>query len=119
MKFVAWGHTDVGTVRTNNEDALFIEPERGIFVIADGVGGHKAGEVASAAVVEDAVSALSALPAAPSDPAGEAQFHAAAMQAVRSAILAANGRIYALGQADMGKRGMATTAIVAKMSGAS
>ena len=39
--------THPGTVRTNNEDNVLIDPERGIFILADGMGGHQAGEVAS------------------------------------------------------------------------
>lgn len=39
--------THVGLVRTNNEDAMLSEPETGLWLIADGMGGHDAGEVAS------------------------------------------------------------------------
>lgn len=46
-KIVAFGLTDVGLVRENNEDAWGAVPELGFFVLADGMGGHQAGEVAS------------------------------------------------------------------------
>ncbi len=41
------GMTDPGRVRTNNEDSIATRPEVGIAVLADGMGGHQAGEVAS------------------------------------------------------------------------
>ena len=46
------GITDVGKKRRNNEDALFVDDELGLYVVADGMGGHNAGEVASKLVVD-------------------------------------------------------------------
>ena len=44
--------TDPGNVRQYNEDCLAMDPELGIFVVADGMGGHRAGEVASATAAQ-------------------------------------------------------------------
>ena len=52
----AYGRTDKGRIRPTNEDCFAIEPSLGLFVVADGMGGHNAGEVAArlavAAVVD-------------------------------------------------------------------
>lgn len=46
-KVLAFGLTDIGLVRQNNEDAWGAVPEFGFFALADGMGGHQAGEVAA------------------------------------------------------------------------
>lgn len=46
------GITDVGRKRKGNEDALFLDDALGLYVVADGMGGHRAGEVASRLVVD-------------------------------------------------------------------
>ncbi len=46
------GLTDVGRVRSSNEDSVYCSAEDGVFVVADGMGGHAAGEVASAIASE-------------------------------------------------------------------
>jgi len=48
MRLQAAGKTDQGLKRLNNEDSLLVDEESGIYIIADGMGGHSAGEVASA-----------------------------------------------------------------------
>lgn len=52
LKLRASGLTDVGRKRKHNEDNLFLSPPHGLYVVADGMGGHASGEVASQIAVE-------------------------------------------------------------------
>jgi serine/threonine protein phosphatase PrpC len=95
------GRTDVGRQRTANEDSLVVSPP--LFAVADGMGGAKAGEVASAVAVEAVEGARE------SEEAAEAQ--------LAGIVRAANRRIYELAVADESRRGMGTTLTLAKVHG--
>ena len=46
-RLISAGRSDVGRKRLENEDRIFIDPERGIYLVVDGLGGHAAGERAA------------------------------------------------------------------------
>jgi PPM family protein phosphatase len=52
MEFDVWGQTDVGLKRDNNQDSILVDKKHSLFIVADGMGGHKGGEVASALAIE-------------------------------------------------------------------
>ena len=91
--------TNVGKVRKNNEDSLLvIEPE--IFVVADGMGGQAAGEIASKILVDTAKNFLSKVP----EPLNE--------DILTKSILKANAEILKAVRENKNYRGMGTTATV-------
>ena len=115
----AWLVTDVGVVRDHNEDSAFMEPSKGFFIVADGMGGHAAGEVASAMAVdtvrktlEGARTEIEAFKKAPSD-AGRRGI----VQLLQNAVLSAHQAVYQRGQAEPDKAGMGTTLDVVLVAG--
>ncbi|NND68576.1 MAG: serine/threonine-protein phosphatase [Halioglobus sp.] len=92
------GYTDVGK-RKHNEDAFLIDRELGLYVVADGVGGHHSGEVASALTIE------------------VIQREVAAGKDLDTAIQAANQAVIEGVSSGKGKAGMATTVVALKLSG--
>ena len=103
MKLTAYAYTNRGG-RENNEDSLrlSLEGERGVFVVADGLGGHQSGEVASALAADAILDAC----------AGRAPEEEALTEALR----AANARVLE-GQREPGREDMRTTAVALWLEG--
>ena len=103
MRITCAGNTDVGVVRSGNEDNFLLDCAQGLFIVADGMGGHAAGEVASEMAVNIVSRELGSLRGLPD---GEAASR------LRTAIRKANGAIFERTLAEHEKRGMGTTATV-------
>lgn len=97
MRLVAGAATDVGRVRQGkpNEDAVLVDDRLHLFAVADGMGGHRAGEVASATALEALRAAI------------------ASGRPVPDAIASANSAVFSKAFDDPELRGMGTTITVA------
>ena len=103
MRFSCAARTDVGVVRSGNEDTYLMADERGLFVVADGMGGHAAGEVAS-----EMAARLVAESYRPVRGMSDDELMAQMVAAIRSA----NAAIFERTLQEHDKRGMGTTATV-------
>ena len=91
--------TDIGVVRKTNQDSVAVFPALNLAVLADGMGGHQAGEVASRKAIEvvrDLVSKGTVL---------------------EQSVVRANEEVYALASSDMEYDGMGTTLVAAQFDG--
>jgi serine/threonine protein phosphatase PrpC len=100
--------TDPGSVRQFNEDAIVADPELGVAVLADGMGGHRAGEVASRMAAQLIFDGLQSRVAHFRSRAG---LHSA-VQAVEESINQANKAVFAAARAQSAYNGMGTTLAV-------
>ena len=112
MRVYGAGLTDVGMRRSLNEDSFLVDNELGLFVVADGMGGHAAGEVAS----QEAVDAVHGMVRRDFGRlqrlAGGDVSQESVRQAIRlleSAVQAATYMIFGLAQHDPDQQGMGTT----------
>lgn len=113
MHLSVGARTDVGMIRAGNEDSFFADclPTHGIFIVADGMGGHAAGEVASAMAVQIVTRELAGLADAGERGGGDVR------AVVRQALRTANRAIYDRTIAESDKQGMGTTVSALILSG--
>lgn len=104
--------SDIGLIRTNNEDAIVIKPEYGLAILADGMGGHNAGEVASnmaIAVIQQSLTAR--LQHAVADV--ESDFSQYLQSWISDAIILANTYVHEASHYEPDCSGMGTTIVLA------
>jgi len=98
MRLVVGAATDVGRVREGNEDAYLVDDAMGLVAVADGMGGHRGGEVASATALEALRAAVSA------------------GRPLRESVEDANRAVFEKAQSDESLRGMGTTITAATLA---
>jgi serine/threonine protein phosphatase PrpC len=98
LRLVVGSATDVGQVRDHNEDAYLVDDGLGLVAVADGMGGHRGGEVASATAID----ALKTTFAESRD--------------LRAAVRAANSAVLERAEGDDALRGMGTTLTTAALA---
>lgn len=115
MKLSGVGLSHVGRKRKTNEDSFYLNPERGLFIVADGMGGHVAGEVASKLAV-DTIQEFLRLSDADSEITWPFEFDetlSTGENRIRAAIQLANREIVRHMQRKQEHRGMGTTVVTA------
>ena len=113
LRLNAYGVSECGPVRQGNEDTFALDLEVGLFVVADGMGGHAAGEIASRLAVESIVTYI-----ARSDgdedltwPFGLETSLTIPANRLRTALHLANQRVFRAAASDPAYRGMGTTVV--------
>lgn len=112
-KLLSYGKTDVGLVRDHNEDAIGCDENIGLAVLADGMGGHRGGEMASAitvsTILETVTEKLKKLKPGEAD---EETGYSLESLAVHEAVTLANKNVHDSSLANAQYRGMGTTVVV-------
>lgn len=112
----SYGASHVGRRRQHNEDAYLEDDDLGLWVVADGMGGHAAGEVASREACDAIYGVVKQGKTKVLDrPTWDEVAQAAAFRLLEGAIQAATYIIFSMAELDLGKTGMGTT-ISAMMS---
>lgn len=99
MELIFYSATDVGLVRHNNQDSILADGNNRLFMVADGMGGHKGGEVASLLAVKTLSNKL----------AGKTKKNTSLSEDIRLACVETNRVIYNKSQKKVELRGMGTT----------
>jgi len=104
-KIASFGLSDLGLVRKNNEDVWCARPELGLYIVADGMGGHKAGEIAAREAVQRLCTIVESRYV---DNCEKIDFHGM-RKAFKIDIEQVNKGVYELGCSSQSLKGMGTT----------
>ncbi|VAW52317.1 Protein serine/threonine phosphatase PrpC, regulation of stationary phase [hydrothermal vent metagenome] len=112
-KILMHGETDIGSVRDHNEDAIACDEDIALAVLADGMGGHRGGEMASAITVSTVLEAVTEKiknisPCETDEKTG----YSLESLAVHEAVALANKNVHDSSEANAQYRGMGTTVVV-------
>jgi PPM family protein phosphatase len=119
VKVAVGARSDVGLTRSHNEDSLCVEPDLGLFVVCDGLGGHNAGEVASH-LTSDVVRKYVGEQRVQGDPAltdGYDPRFSSSTNRLAAAIRLANETVYRAAMSRSDYKGMGTTIVTALLEG--
>ncbi|HRD56151.1 MAG TPA: protein phosphatase 2C domain-containing protein, partial [Parachlamydiaceae bacterium] len=105
FQVLAYGLTDVGLVRQNNEDYWDQAPNLNFFALADGMGGHRAGEIASKEAIKALIDILNKIVGANKEELDLNEMNGI----IQYAIEHANQKIYKMSSKDPALKGMGTT----------
>jgi serine/threonine protein phosphatase PrpC len=109
MRILAAGKTDVGRKRNHNEDAIVIAPDLSLYMVCDGMGGHAAGEVASATATTAVMRYVRDHRARVASFDDSNTARDSLLRLVEEAIQQASAAVYSIATSEAGKAGMGTT----------
>jgi len=115
LKLISYGSTDVGMKRRHNEDVFLIDEDLGLYLVADGMGGHASGEVASRIAADTIRNYLEKIQMSNAEtwPEHWDSERRASSNLLRDAILSAHQHVMSAVDEDPARRGMGTTVVAA------
>jgi serine/threonine protein phosphatase PrpC len=112
VETLATAASHIGRVKKSNEDAYLVDKRLRLFVVADGMGGHAAGEVASATAIDEVLRCVEENEALIDRFVETGDGRELVLEMLEAAVRGAGAAIYARAQAEPEKRGMGTTTSV-------
>lgn len=111
----AEGATDVGKVRSSNQDSFLVSDDEHLYIVADGMGGHAGGEIASSLCIQEVAKFLKSNATALAPTSGRQHPDSKIMSIMAQAINHASTKIYERALEEPTLRGMGTTATVCRL----